>query len=216
MIALDVRKAFDTVDHASLLRKLHHEGLDVNTQSVIKQNLETQQCIRLAGSFGDKLCVKQGVGQGKILSAQCYKTYIDHLLSELQESNLGMFIGSIYVGTIFCADDAFLVADEMPTLQAQADIVTDYASRERYDIHPAKSQPMALGTSEPVGLDLGGNELSTVDRVTHLGVARGRDRKGDICLDDMLIERSSSASSTVYAMIGAGMHGANGLPPQSR
>lgn len=42
MVALDVKKTFDTVDHLSLLRKHHHQRVDDATWPYLRQNLEQE------------------------------------------------------------------------------------------------------------------------------------------------------------------------------
>ena len=62
-------------------------------------------------------------------------------------------------------------------------------------------------------MELSETVLPSVDSITHLGITRGKDGRGNISLDDMVLDRTSTTSATVYALMGAGMHGANGLPP---
>ena len=71
VIALDVRKAFDVVDHRLLLHKLYHVS-DHSSWTYIHGSLNTSAKVKLHGLLGDSFSVDQGVGQGKITSTHSY------------------------------------------------------------------------------------------------------------------------------------------------
>ena len=122
VIALDVRKAFDVVDHSSLLGKLYHHT-DSPTWRYIHRNLKTSARVRLGGSYGRPFDVNQGVGQGKIMSTHNYKLDVNNLLLQLTNIQCGAKIGETYIGAPTCADDIILMAADLVELQTQIDIV---------------------------------------------------------------------------------------------
>ena len=213
MMALDVKKAFDTVDHKSLMRKHFNQGMDPNTWTCLRQNLETNAQVKVRGKLGDSFPIKQGVGQGKITSTHCYKTYVNDHIDDLVDSDAGMVIGTIRLSAPYCADDAFFLALTLCGLQAMLYMAEGYASRERYNIHPQKCQGLALGTAVKPTVTVCGKEIGCTDSITHLGITRYRDTRGRLSLDDTIIDRVSLANRTAYAMMGAGLHGTNGLSP---
>lgn len=213
MVALDVKKAFDTVDHKSLLKKHFNQGMDPNTWTCLRQNLESTAQARVGNCLGESFPIKQGVGQGKIQSTTSYKTYVNDLIDILVESKEGMYIGCVPVPAPYCADDAILLALTLTGLQAMLQMTEDYAARERYIIHPQKSQGMALGTTEQPDVTICGTQIKFTDSITHLGVTRYRSKQGWLTLDDTILDRVSMANNTIYALMGAGLHGVNGLSP---
>ena len=90
-ITLDVRKAFDVVDHRSLMRKLYFNGTDLQSLMFIINNLRTEAKVKLNGQYGDPFVV-QGVGQEKIISTRNYKTYGNDLLLQLEDCASGEHI----------------------------------------------------------------------------------------------------------------------------
>ena len=154
--------------------------------------------VKLHGHLGDSFSVDQGVGQGKITSTHSYKVYIDGLLHRLTHSGQGAYIGDIYIGSPTYADDVILVANNIW-------IVSDYAKRERYQIHPDKSKLIMFGITNPAKPMLNGKEIPPSDVLTHLGIDR---HAGSLTSDDFIEAR------TAYSLMGTGFHGINGVSPQ--
>jgi hypothetical protein len=209
VITLDVKKAFDVVCQTSLLRKLFNIT-DVNSWRFIQNSLQTISCVRLMDKFGDQFQVKQGVGQGKILSTHNYKVYINNLLNLLQGSGCGANIGPVYLGCPTCADDIVLLANTPTDMQALLNIVYSYSTRERYEIHPDKSRCIAYASKFPPTFYLNGCAIQQSSSLTHLGVDR---HHNDSMADTFIEERISLGRRTAYSLMGAGFHGTNGISP---
>jgi hypothetical protein len=107
--ALDAQKAFDVVDHAILKTILYEQCHDSKVWAAETALLDgLSASVRLNGTFSRTFQLKQGVGQGKVLSPTQYKVYVNNTLTEMEEANLGAFIGTIYTGILACADDIML------------------------------------------------------------------------------------------------------------
>lgn len=211
--ALDAQKAFDVVDHTSLKLKLFNQRCPLplwKAETSLLDGLSGQ--VRIDGDFSRTFHVRQGVGQGKVLSPSQYKTFLDEALIQMTETNIGAFIGHIPVGSPTCADDMLLTSFDKSELQLQLDLAYAYSTRERYILHPAKSQVITvndkLGADDP--LQLGESELPISDHLTHLGIRR---QKGKMTADATIDDRTSAARKAMYSLMGAGLHGMNGLPP---
>ena len=133
--------------------------------------------------------VKQGGRQGGILSAPLYKLYIHPLLEKLEDSKLGLSLGGAHIGTPTCADDMVLMANNEWDRQAMIDITELFASQRRYTLHPTKSCVLHINQSGDDSLGqfhLCGEQMNTVDEVTHLGITRRSARR----LTHLVEERS--------------------------
>ena len=88
---LDVRKAFDTVWIDGLLYKLEYElGVDLKKWLIIKElfsRLKGQ--VIFNGHISSSFSTSQGSGQGRILAPFLYKVYINQLLIELCQLDIG-------------------------------------------------------------------------------------------------------------------------------
>jgi hypothetical protein len=88
--------------------------------------------------------------------------------------------------------------------------VHQYAKKERYEIHPGKSACVTYGTSNPSRLLLGECEIPVVDCITYIGIVRYSNAP---CSDSLCEDRVSLARRTAYSLMGARLHGMNGISP---
>jgi len=60
--------------------------------------------------LSEVVTIENGVKQGGTVSPVLFCIYIDGLLHLLRESNVGCFIGNVFVGALAYADDIALLA----------------------------------------------------------------------------------------------------------
>ena len=158
------------------------------------------------GTLSKEYEVRQGVGQGRILSPLLYKAYMDGPLAALRESGHGIHIGATYMGSPACADDVLLACDRN-SAQWMLDIAYDQACNRRFCIQPLKST-VSTGSGTDPSITLGAEILPHNQHITHLGITRNM---SDI--SSLVADRIELARNTVYALMPTGMHGENGLSP---
>ena len=106
-VFLDLMKAFDTINHRILLKKLEHYGIRGLALKLLTNYLTGRtQCVTMNGSLSDYLPLKNGVPQGSILGPLLFLIYINDL------ANLSPLI------------DLFLFADDANALFVSKNIAT--------------------------------------------------------------------------------------------
>ncbi len=209
---LDVKTAFDVVWHESLLKKLHQSGIDGDLWIAIK-DLYTNATSQVSwkGQKSDPFPILQGVRQGAVLSSDLYKRFNNPMLDILGSSNLGGHIGTVPLPAPTCADDVALCSSDPVEMQTLIDVVSRYSKREQYEIQARKSAVLVINDpnpSYPTTFYMGDNPIPNVNEGTHLGVVRNK--KGG---PEAQVEHNiSTARKAAYSLMGAGLHGKNGLP----
>ena len=128
---VDLRKAFDLVNHELLLKKLELYGLDLNTLNYLNGRYQ-KACIN--GKLSEPLEIHSGVPQGSILGPALFLLFINDLPLGLK-NNIGLF-----------ADDSTLHASG-PTLQnveekLETDLheISKWTEENKMKIHQSKTK----------------------------------------------------------------------------
>ena len=94
-------KAFDTVQHSHLFKKLLEQGMPAIVVRFILISYKNQKAnVKWNGKESHYFSIGNGVKQGAILSAILYCIYTNGLFQELRRKNIGCFVGQSYVGVI--------------------------------------------------------------------------------------------------------------------
>ena len=216
---MDASKAFDVVWHTSLLNKLHDIGVDSNLWLLYDDMYSgLSSRVRWDGEITRVLSEKQGVRQGGIASAELFKIQSNNHLNRIEDSGLGSHIGSISVAIPTCADDSAATADSLLNMQTMLNIGHGDSRRERYDYSGPKTKltvftktKWAKAPTELTQMYLGDTPLELVDTQLHLGIVRTADGKANATVEKNI----KTARRTSYALMGAGLHGLNGLHPSA-
>ena len=150
--------------------------------------------------------VNQGVRQGGILSTLIYNLFIDGLLIELEESNLGTCILDNKIGNCSLADDLTLSCTSPANLQNMLDIVNVYSCRWRYIINPLKSNIIVFGDRSRNKLYpnfyLGQDKINIVNSVKHVGIYLS----DNFTHNDKINNAVTKAKASFYSLMSLGLN----------
>ena len=216
---LDAKAAFDVVNHTSLLRKLYIAGIEGNLWNVINSLQQNAiSSVKWRGELSNTFPISQGVRQGGILSADMYKLYVNTLSDRIQDSGIGGHIGDINCSAPTCADDMSQLSNNDQDLQILCNIAKDYSDMEKYSLQPTKSVVLPINTSGKRKMDntnrkwtLGDDPMPTVDKAVHVSVTRTTKPNAEAAIE----ENIQKARRTLYSLMATGLHGENGLDPNS-
>lgn len=173
-VFLDLRKAFDMVDHHLLLKKISHYVQDDNTVLFLKSYLQNRtQSTFVNGSLSTKEYVHFGVPQGSILGPILFCMFINDLPLNICDPcvSLDLFADDTTIST--CAKS---VCEIQHALQDSLSNVSRWCMLNRMVLNPKKSKSMILATRQKhqrqplkFSLKLGSTNIDQVNEHCVLG-----------------------------------------------
>lgn len=119
VVFVDVKKAFDSVSHYSLLNAATRLGVPPPLLSYLHELYkDSHTCLRVGINISDPIHVTQGVKQGDPMSVHLFNAVIDWALSKIH-TLIGIRIGSTIISEAAFADDLALFASTPAGLQSQ-------------------------------------------------------------------------------------------------
>ena len=140
VVFLDLKKAFNTVNHRVLLLKLRTLGVDNSAAALYKSYL-TNQCQRtVKGSTVSTPClVNIGVLQGTVLSPLFFLVYTDDLANSLKNSKDSLFADDT---ALYCT--ASTAAELKLKLNDDLALVNDWLTTHKLTLNVSKTKLMVI------------------------------------------------------------------------
>ncbi|CAG2237196.1 unnamed protein product [Mytilus edulis] len=110
----------------------------------------------------------------------------------LESTNIGIKIGTNYVGCPTCADDIMLCAGSEHDASTQLRIIEILLINKK---------------NKDINLQLFNEKIDEKQNIKHLGIERQEKNNPNV------EKRISAARATIYSLLGAGLHGINGINP---
>ena len=170
---LDVQKAYETVWRNGLWFKLWEFGVRGEMWRVIKRMYESSKsAVLLDGEQSEAFDLEQGVAQGCSLSPILFSVFINGLLREVEEADVGVKLSSGgRLGGLLFADDFVGFTESKDQLQRLIDVVYAYCCKWRLKANVSKSAVMVFARESVDGAwKWGEHSLPRVSKYTYLGV----------------------------------------------
>ena len=170
-IFLDFKKAFDTVNHEILLRKLSHYGVRGNANQLLRSYLSQRtQSVILNQITSDSDSIDCGVPQGSILGPLLFIVYLNDFHNALTSSFPLMY-----------ADDTniFISGKDIDALSnhcnSELTNINNYINSNRLSLNIGKTHAIVFSNNYETRrinphIKINGNEIDTVTTTSFLGV----------------------------------------------
>ena len=137
---MDVRKAFDRVNHWTLFAKLIDTQAPLFIVRVLLFWYQMQNvCIKWGISYSHYFTICNGVRQDGILSPRLFALYVYQLTDRSLSCNAGCHINDVCINYVMYADDICLSAPSASAMQSLLDVCYDHGSDNDILFNPIKS-----------------------------------------------------------------------------
>ena len=115
---IDIKKAFDSVNHDILLNKLRHIGIPDSIVNIISFWYRNQLAqVKYQNCLSNEWKLSNGVRQGGVLSGILFCIYIDSLIDKISQMKVGCKLELVRSNFIAYADDIVLSAPSRDALK---------------------------------------------------------------------------------------------------
>ena len=184
--SLDIRKAFDRVNHYKLFCSLLSYGVPwVIVEVLHNWYSKIFVAVRWHNVLSKSFAVYSGVRQGSCLSPTIFNIFINAFIIQLRLLDVGCHLGTQYIGCLLYADDIILLSPSIAGLQCMLDKCCVVADDLSLEFNTSKSHAVVFGKMhkyELPALYLGSTTVDWCSSIKYLGInlCGGRSLKFDI------------------------------------
>ena len=173
---MDMSKAFERVNHDTLLRnlvELNISPMTVRALSFLLKNSTVR--VKYKDAYSESWTIKRGVRQGGITSAYLFCIYIDHVLTGISRVNSACRIGISKMNVQGYADDIVVFAPTSSGLRELLVNMERLISDVELAINVAKTKvvvfrPKGSIYANELAFEYNGESIETADHYKYLGV----------------------------------------------
>ncbi|KAI8486243.1 hypothetical protein Bbelb_359590 [Branchiostoma belcheri] len=181
---VDLRAAFDTVDHASLWKILTTIGVSPKIIALFQLLYsDAESCVRVNDKNSEWFQINSGVRQGCVAAPDLFNCVVDYLMSKVSECVPGVSFGGYSLADLEYADDTTLLADTPQRLRDALAVFDAEASKLGLSINWSKTELMHIGDGpDPAPFSFNNITVNFVSTFNYLGstVSRTGDLKPEI------------------------------------
>ena len=170
---IDLRKAFDTINHSILIKKLPHFGFQDNATKWIENYLCNRKQLTTANNIKSSLLsVTYGVPQGSILGSSLFLLYINDIGKAIKHCNYLLYADDI---VLYTANNNLTITSQHMNEDLQ--LVQQWCSDNSLTINSKKTKVMGFSLinknihfKDICQFKLRNQSLEVVDKYKYLGI----------------------------------------------
>ena len=157
---IDFSKAFDSINHAHLIKKLCMYGIQGNLLNIISSLYsKVKSCVKGSNELTDLFSCSRGVRQGCLLSPLLFALFLNDLDNKISDSSAGVNIGEKTIHTLLYADDLVLLANSPKDMQLQLNLLNTLLNSSKMKVNLGKTKIMVLRKNKRKSRAKKGNEI---------------------------------------------------------
>ena len=185
---IDLTKAFDKLNVKSLILKLKNKTLPKSIIRIIEfMYLNANVRIKFNGIASDEWRVGNGVRQGGILSPYLFNFYINDIIEQICNLDVGCSLGWEKMNLICYADDIVLISPSANGLQFLIDKISSLLIQHGMVINAKKSSYVVFGSKSSIkkfySIVLSGEEMVRSSSCVYLGTVLSGDMSLKLDMD---------------------------------
>lgn len=176
---IDFRRAFDSVDHSILWRKLYGVGVSSKIIRIIRDlYCKATVQVKLQGEYSNKFEVTEGVLQGECLSPLLFALFLSDVEKCFRDRKFrGLSIdGYNDVIMLLYADDLVLLSDSQGDLNKKLAYLSQYCRENNLTVNAEKTKVVCFGRGgyrhfSDFQFSFENNKIDVVNKFSYLGVS---------------------------------------------
>jgi exonuclease III len=172
-VFIDLKKAFDTINHQILLKKLYHYGVRGNVYKWFDSYLKNRkQIVNLGNTNSNILNIETGIPQGSIIGPLLFLVYVNDMVKSIKKGNIKMFADDT---NIFYSGNS--VMDMKSVIEKDLETLYEWLKVNKLSVNVKKSNFMLIQSNQKekmndlnIKLKLCNSEMEEVNFCKYLGV----------------------------------------------
>lgn len=171
-ILIDLTKAFDSIDHTLLLRKLSSLGIQRKELNWFSEYLSGRsQRVCIESTYSEWANITKGVPQGSILGPLLFLIFVNDLPDVVTKCSINLYADDT---TIYYSDRDPVKVQSV--LNTDLDLIANWIKINGLPINVAKTQFMILSRramkpeNSSIKIELQGTEITKTDTIKYLGL----------------------------------------------
>ena len=198
VMALDFKKAFDSIDRSKLIEVLKEYRVHPNMIDLIAKVYSSDRTTLSFGDIEEEIEITSGIKQGCTVSTTLFKLVTYMIMTNLEEKGTPYEIDNIKLSSIFFADDSIAIAKTMEDAKKNLGIVSETSKVFGLHINKDKSNVLIYNNSEGIE-DV--DDIKVVHKIKYLGlmISDGQDIFKD--QKEEMINKASRYANLTYSVI---------------